>query len=270
MENTSSEIHGDVRESSEVRLAAIYSVFDGVELLIGSMRSIKDGVDLFIIHYQDISNHGELYSPLAHLPVDEMDKEFKILWLKYEPAFSGLLDERIKRGQGINAARAQGCTHFLMIDCDEYYQPLEFVDAKKRFLESGADGSVLRLVTYFGDATLRQENPDNYYVPFIHKMNGDTTNNVVNYPFYVDPTRRINVKNVVLIESIFMHHYSWVRHDIELKARNSSAKKNIEKAGLLRDYYSAKEGSVVNGGNLLIKVPDYFGINDMIATFESV
>lgn len=269
MENSSSEIHGDIRKSPEVKLAAVYNVFDGVELLIGSMRSIKSSVDLFIIVYQDVSNFGEQYNPLAHLPVDEMDTEFKIMWIKYEPASMGMVDEKLKRGFGINAAREHGCTHFILMDCDEYYLPGHFECAKRFFLNSGKDGSVISLYTYFGNAELRQEHKDKYFVPFIHKLHSNTVNGVNGYPYYVDPTRSVNTGSVELIP-IEMQHYSWVRHDIELKARNSSAKRNIEKAGLLKEYYTAKEGSIVNGGNKLIKVPDYFGINEMIATFDSV
>ena len=50
-----------------MKLAAIYNVWDGVELLRGSMESVKDGVDLFIIVYQNVSNIGEVFHPLALL-----------------------------------------------------------------------------------------------------------------------------------------------------------------------------------------------------------
>jgi len=269
MENSSPEVHGDIRKSPEVKLAAVYNVFDGVELLVGSMRSVKDSVDLFIIVYQDISNFGEQYNPLSHLPVEQMDEEFKIIWIKYEPAMMGMLDEKQKRNFGINAAREHGCTHFIAMDCDEYYLVGDFERGKKLFLESGCEGSVITLYSYFGEATLRQENRDSYYVPFIHKLDAHTVTGAPVYPYYVDPTRKINCASVKLL-LIDMHHYTWVRKDIELKARNSSAKRNIERAGLLKDYYTAKEGAVVNGGNRLIKVPDYFGITEMIDSFELI
>lgn len=269
MENSSPEVHGDIRKSPELKLAAIYNVWDGIELLIGSMRSVKDSVDLFIIVYQDISNFGEEFNPLVNLPIDQMDAEFKIIWIKYEPAGIGMSDERLKRGFGLNCAREHGCTHFIMMDCDEYYMPGDFQRAKDMFFALQLDGSVLELYTYFGEATLRQESRDSYFVPFIHELKKDTTNHVNQYPFFVDPTRRINAVNVKLLP-FTMHHYSWVRKDIERKARNSSAKQNIIRAGLLKDYYTAKEGAIVNGGNKLIKVPDYFGITEMIDKFEAV
>ncbi len=47
-----------------MKLAAIYNVWDGVELLKHSIASIKQDVDLIIIVYQDISNFGEEFNPL--------------------------------------------------------------------------------------------------------------------------------------------------------------------------------------------------------------
>lgn len=257
-----------------IKLAAIYNLWDSEELLIGSMRSIKEGVDLFIIVYQEISNFGEQYNPLDHLPVEEMDREFQIVWLKFDPlVIHGMQNEIRKRNTGINVARNLDCTHFILMDCDEYYMPGDFFKAKMMFLASGKEGSVLSLYTYFKNAELRQENVDSYFVPFIHKLNHYTTAGCPTYEFYVDPTRRVSIgrdDGVTPVVHLFaiMHHYSWVRRDIERKARNSSAKRNIEKSTLMADWETAQEGSIVNGGNKLIKVPDYFGINQMIATFE--
>lgn len=253
-----------------MKLASIISLFDGEELLVGSMRSVKDSVDLFIIVHQSISNHGELYDPLKNLP-DSMDDEFNIVWIPYEPNVDGMKDETRKRNIGINVARNHKCSHFLFMDVDEYYLPGEFQKAKQLYIESedtGHDGSVVGLYTYFKSPCLRQENPDNYYVPFIHELKPGTTTGLPNvYPYYVDPTRRIRCEMAKLIPGIFMQHYSWVRHDIQRKARNSSAKFRILQSNLLKEYETATDGSFVDGGKKLIRVPDYFGINEMLDTF---
>lgn len=245
-------------------LAAIYNVWDGEELLVGSMRSIKDCVDLFIIVWQDESNFGGIHNPMNNLSVEEMNSEFNIHWCKYLPRKVGRFDEVEKRNMGIEIAKGHGCTHFILMDCDEYYLPNDFRIGVDAFKKSHKDGSVVRLYTYFGDATLRQEMLDNYYVPFIHRLHHDTRAGKDTYPFYVDPTRRINTKDVIEIP-VIMQHYSWVRRNILRKAANSSARDNIAKSSLLREYSIAREGLKVNGGNLLIKVPDYFGINEMIS-----
>lgn len=245
-----------------MRLAAIYNVFDGVELLKGSMERVAPHVDVFIIVYQTTSNFGEKFFGLDKYNLDVFGVPvFKIKYIP--PSIGGAHNEAKKRQIGIDTALELKCTHFLHMDCDEYYQ--DFGRAKFEFERSGAGGSVCALFTYFKDPRFRCETLDNYYVPFIHKLEANTVTGVLDYPFYVDPTRRINELNVVLISAI-MHHFSYIRTDIQMKARNSSAKKNIERSTLLQDYELVNEhnaeGFFVAGLNQkLTIVENIFNIN---------
>lgn len=246
-----------------LKLAAIYNVWDGEELLKGSIDCIKNDVDLFIIVWQDVSNYGEKYDPFPEIL--DATEGLKVIYKKFTPEIGiGFTNEKKKRQEGIDIALREGCTHFIHMDCDEFYQ--DFNLAKQHFILSGADGSVCPILTYFKLPTLRFENPDNYFVPFIHKLRPETLAGVKEYPFYVDPTRKINVKNVVQLP-YFMHHFSYVRRDIERKCRNSSAKMNIEKSDLLKDYHSkVGVGSFIKDfRQKLIQVDDYFGINPTLS-----
>lgn len=217
-----------------MKTAAIYNIFDGCEILKHSIDSIKNDIDLFIIVYQTISNYGEYYDPLPEILKSTEGINFETI--SYYPRHdNGAINEREKRNLGIEVAKKLNCTHFISMDCDEIYE--NFSEAKKEFTDSGKDGSVCKMMTYFKRPEWRFENPDNYYVPFIHKLNHNTITGVKEYPFYVDPTRRINTSDVIEINTL-MHHFSWVRKDIGRKVRNSSAKVNIEKSQLLPDYYS--------------------------------
>jgi len=246
-----------------MKLAAIYNVFDGVELLRGSMNTLRYQVDLFIIVWQDVSNYNEFFNPMPFIDVSGYKE---VILHKYNPVIpgSGSSNERNKRNIGLELAKSHGCTHFMHVDVDEYYE--DIWKAKASFEKSGAKGSVCKLYTYFKTPTLRFETPDEYYVPFIHALNPDTIAgySITNYPFWVDPTRRVNEENVVLLEDVFMHHYSWVRKDISLKVRNSSARANFEKTTLLKDYYSESigEGSIVKDYHekKLITVDNIFNI----------
>jgi hypothetical protein len=145
------------------------------------------------------------------------------------------------------------------MDSDEYY--FDFAEAKDLYIKAGHDGSVVSLYTYFKLPTLRFEKPEGYFVPFIHKLNQDTISGVPEYPFYCDPTRRINCTDVIELP-IKMHHFSWVRKDIQMKIRNSSAKGNIENSQLLSDWDKAGTGSFIKDYNTsLIEVPNLFGIS---------
>jgi hypothetical protein len=240
-----------------VKLVAIYNVWDGVELLRGSMECLKDHVDFFIIVHQDVSNFGEKYDPLPEINLEGVN----YFLIKYTPErLGGANNERAKRNLGIEAAKTYGFTHFILMDTDEYYQ--DFGKAKELYIQSGASGSVCKLFTYFKEPTLRFETEDGYYVPFIHQLKPNTEAGRKEYPFYVDPTRRINEVNVAELPA-HMHHFSWVRKDIERKARNSSAKANLERGTMLQDYHNpeVKEGFYVRDyDKKLIRVPNQFNI----------
>lgn len=243
----------------QTKLATIYNVFDGVELLIPSMNSVKSRTDLFIIVWQRISNFGEDIG--FDLPDHIKGFPDNTIFVEYTPPnLSGAPNESAKRNIGIERAKTEGCTHFLLMDCDEFYRTFDY--AVDEYLQSGADGSVAKIITYFQKPTLRLKQFDNYYVPFIHRLNENTKTGAKTYPFYVDPTRRINTANVILITDS-MHHFSYVRKDINIKIRNSSARKNIMKSKLLDDYLNPKVGPgyfVQDFHQTLIEVEDYFNL----------
>lgn len=245
-----------------MKLAAIYNIWDGVELLEASLRSIINHVDRVIIVYQTRSNFGEDYNP--YFEIVKTCLQFpseKITLSLYEPVIgTGAYNEKAKRNRGIEIARSHTCTHFLHMDTDECYE--NFGMAKQQYIDSGAEGSVCKIFTYFKKPTWRFETEDGYYVPFIHKLNPNTFAGIKSYPFYVDPTRRINESNIVLLD-IHMHHFSWVRYDIERKARNSSAKDNLEKGTMLKDFYNPAIGPgfyVKDYDKKLIEVNNDFNI----------
>lgn len=222
-----------------MKLAAIYNVWDGVELLKGSIDCIKGHVDTIIIVHQHISNFGEMYDPLPEIDKifdSHLTRSHECLYSKYIPSdIGGALNEKQKRNRGLEIARSCGCTHFIHLDCDEYYK--NFAEAKQMYIQSGAAGSVCKLFTYFKEPEYRFAEPDNYFVPFIHRLNENTVAGVKYYPFYVDPTRKINEENVIELP-IFMHHFSYVRKNIDRKINNSSAKRNILKSTVMEDYNS--------------------------------
>jgi len=252
-----------------MKLAAIYNVWDGVELLPGSMRCLKGSVDLFIIVYQTVSNYGEHFNPLTHPAISEVREEFDNIEITiYNPpntkADFAAKNETAKRNKGINLARQHGCTHFILMDCDEYYE--NFSSLVKEYEKGGSAGSVCPIYTYFREPTLRFKELDNYYVPFIHRLDADTQTGFFPYPHYVDPTRRINCKEEVKILKKPMHHFSWVRHDINRKIQNSTARKNIVLSTLLEDYKRAEPGLMVSHYNnqKLIRVGDIFNLTDVM------
>lgn len=251
-------------------LAAIYNVWDGEELLIASMKSIEAHIDLFVIVYQNVSNFGEPHCPLTpEIKEFFADNKKQVITYDYAPGIlGGIINEKAKRQIGIDIAMDWGATHFLHMDCDEFFE--DFGKSKKEYEDGGHSGSVCSIFTYFKKPTWRLENLDGYFVPFIHKLNKDTKCGMSSYSFYVDPTRGINDSDIVALTTP-MHHFSWVRHNIERKVRNSSAGQHGNKlSGLLNDYNSLNDNSdptgfVIKdmGGQRLIVVPDIFGLDSI-------
>ncbi len=253
-----------------MKLAAIYNVWDGVELLEKSMACLQDEVDLFIVVWQDVSNWGNHYNPMEEVNLSGRND---VVLVKFSPSIRAFEQgqaaslEKNKRNLGIQIAIEHNCTHFLHLDCDEFYD--DFSAAKQEYIESGCDGSVARMYTYFKKPIWRLKDFDNYYVPFIHKLTKNTQAGVGKYPYYCDPTRRINTHDVILIDEP-MHHMSWIRKDIERKADNSTAKHNIQKSKLLKDHNDPNTGpgtKLVDYQNQeIIEVSDLFGLSSL---FES-
>lgn len=210
-----------------MKLVAVYNVFDGIELLEGSIRQIYPECFKVLIAYQVESNFGERDDHVEHLLHQIALKYDKIRLCTYEPdlTLSGGENERNKKIIGMAAARELGATHFLLIDCDEYYRTEQFKWAKALVTENGYDSSACRLYTYFKHPTYQLFPLENYYVPFIHAIDTTLT---AEYPVYADPTRTTSGKYFYEFKQheLMMHHFSWLRYDIGKKLRNSSASVN--------------------------------------------
>lgn len=250
-----------------MRLAAIYNVWDGSELLAGSIKCIHKHIDVLIIVYQDVSNFDEVFDPMPDIKKAIEDVKCQVILEKYIPTtFSGAPNETAKRNLGLTLARRESCTHFLHLDCDEYYEDFGYA----KFLywcQANEHGSVCSLYTYFKKPTLRFENKDGYFVPFIHPLHPNTIAGAPDYPHYVDPTRRINCNSSVILD-VTMHHFSWVRKDIDRKIRNSSARKNLMKGHMRKDYMTTfvRHGYHVRDyAQKLVEVPDIFNITPNVS-----
>ena len=253
-----------------MKLAAIYNVFDGEELLEGSIRQIREHVDEVIAIYQVISNHGEKYDGgiteilrLKKLGLIDHYHGFIPDCKKINPTRS----ETNKRNYGLDKARELDCTHYILMDCDEYYDSEQF--SLGVYMSKVYSAMYVPLKTYFGDPKHIIEPEEKYCVPFIHNLYHNTKVGNYNYGgVYCDPTRKDNSDNVPYnlgLDGVYMHHYSWVRKDLERKINNSSANINLKKYKneLIKACKNPYDGMEVPfyKGHKLKKVSDDFGIN---------
>ena len=210
-----------------MKLAAIYNVWDSEELLQGSINQIIDHVDHVIIVWQRISNFGE-FNPDVEKVINSLQGS-KIQLIGYEPnpKQGGTRNETNKRNIGLARARELGCSHFIFMDCDEYYDTQQFKAGKDFVINNNLHTSACKLYTYYKEPIYRLTPLEGYYVPFI--CSTDCLDAGSGFSVAVDPTRGVGRKgNYKLIPDniCMMHHYSYVRKNIERKFKNSSASVN--------------------------------------------
>lgn len=227
----------------DIKLCAIFCVWSDWDLLYHSTENIRPLVDGIIIVASEKSNYGEV-SPIPFWGRDYV--------VQREPQFSHPMNsETDKRNYGLQIAREQGYTHFLMLDSDELYEHEPFLKEKQRFIDNpNLNGLVCASQVYFKSPTLTI-GLDTTRVPFIHKLTHNLKHEFNKaYPFAwdekrqirIDPTRSLNINEGVEWSDIVMSHYSWVRKDYAKKIRNSTARHNIEKSTILEDLENAKPG----------------------------
>lgn len=240
------------------RLAAIFNAFgDCACLMPYAIEAMRPLVDDIIVVWSSVSNRGMSL---------EYELPKKCTLIRCEPKSRDAHQNEInKRQVGLQAARSMEFTHFIMADLDEFYTPEEFNQEKERIYSQNLAGSVCRVKTYFKAPTLTI-GYDHTLVPFIHKITPQLAYKLKfsRYPFavdknhvaWIDPTRRLNITKGVVMSDITMHHYSYVRKNMELKIQNSSA--NLRKSApiIYEDLKNAKPGYLCKSYNRILEQCD--------------
>lgn len=252
------------------KLAACYTIFNGLELLNGSIKQIENEVDLILIAWQSISNKGHKSEEIKEF-IKQYKGNKKIKLIEFSPRLelNTKQNELNKHNQILNCARDYGCSHFLMLACDHYYKPKEFRKAKKLIKENSFDLTLSNMFTYYKRPDWRINPPESYLMPFICKIERKTRFVFdSSYPFEVDPSLKLHpYKNdYVFKESeLMLHHFSMIRQDIENKFNNAAAsiRWNPSKINnFIKEYNGAKLGDEISyfKGRKLIKVKNFFDI----------
>lgn len=219
-----------------MKLGASYNIFDGQELLKDSILSILFNVDYISVVYQTVSNHGnpcsrDLVKTLTWLKDEKLVNDL----ILYEPNLSKPphFNEVAKRNIGLEYSKKAGCTHHISMDTDEFYDNLEFLEAKDE-IEKGYDSSACRLLTYYKNNYTILDPIEDYYVSFIFRIREGLYYDIQPFPVLVDPTRRQKPGSFIAFDEdeLIMHHFSYVRHDIKQKLMNSTARQNLPEGAI--------------------------------------
>ncbi len=254
------------------KLGVVYNVFDGEELLPYSIKQIRSEVDFIVVVYQSVSNFRYLNPKLLPTLRELKEKGMVDMLYEYTPNFDYLEDknalnelqdkiekesgfklskkeitacdgsrnETEKRNIGLKICRANGCSFFITIDCDELYITEQFRKAKEDFLAGGYDTSFCKMLTFYKLPTMQLDPPEEYYVPLFYKIKDDTEFRYYKvYPVMCDPTRRVQSGHPRIFnrDEIQMYHYSYVRNNLSSKLNNSSIQESKEEKKQILDHF---------------------------------
>lgn len=254
-----------------MKLGAIYTVFNGIELLEGSIRQIIDHTDIIVIVYQELSNRGMKDGNVREKCLTVI-KNIGSDKIHLHPFFPNLgidtkTNELNKHNAGLKFLKDRECTHFFLSATDHYYRTKEFAAAKERCKWYGHDVTLTSMFTYYKQPTWQITPIEDYFMPFICKLHRSTEYVKKRWPLLVDPSVRINTDRDMYLfgpNEIMMHHYSMIRHDIANKFNNAAASSRWgEKAKVyLEEFQNADLDSKLEyfGGRGLQVVPNYFSI----------
>jgi hypothetical protein len=222
-----------------LKLGVSYNLFDGEELLEASILSIRDAVDYINVVYQNTSYYGQKANSKLEEQLLELKEKGLIdeIYL-YDKNFSlkdKTIYEKAKRDIGLNLAREAGCTHFLNMDVDEFYDKDEIIKAKEFILKNNIKMTAVPIYEYLKSPEFRfvdsysftnGHDKYSYYVPFIIKIDKKSSYKKSKFfPCLVDPTRTLNNSGKFYLfskQDVIMHHMSTIRTDIDKKYNNSN------------------------------------------------
>lgn len=220
-----------------MKLGVAYNIFNGEELLIKSLERMREHADFIVLTVQFVSNVGNenpnLFEVLDSIPDELYDDSYE-----FNPKFNihPQQNELNKRNKGLEICRINNCTHFMSIDCDEFYNMSQFSHAKKFIEAADIDGSFCELRNYFKESKYQMDEQVTY-VPFIYKISQFSRHVMgTNTPVPIDPTRGIQgidnrgLSKTFRPDELVMHHMSYVRssEDMLSKLTNSPNKQMFE------------------------------------------
>jgi|SRR5690554_1064145 len=216
--NLTSTTNTKLQRDKIMKLGVAYNIFNGDELLEDSLKRIRKHADYIILTYQKVSNIGNLANESLSINIKDLGKELydEIVEFIPNPNKPPKENETNKRQLGLCYAKKNKCTHFLSIDCDEFYDDNQFSNAKTNISKNNWGATACELRNYFHSSKYQMKEKKRY-VPFIAEINFWSKFKLFKkLPVNVDPSRVCYNRRFHLFneEELIMHHMSYVRKDI--------------------------------------------------------
>lgn len=253
-----------------MKLAAVYTVWNGIELLQKSIDQIQNDVEAIYLIWQRFSNRGEDHPEILE-KLAEIEAKAPIRLVEFTPNFqvNTKQNELHKHNLGLTRVRRDGFTHFVLMACDHYYEPKQFRKAKRLIESEDYQVTFSKMFTYYKRPEWRIDPIENYVMPFIMKICPVSVFKMQpKYAQVCDPSVKIWPSYPWYLfdeDELMMHHYSMIRKDIENKFNNAAAsiRWTPEKIqGFKDEYNSAKVGDSIKyfKNRKIISVKNLFDI----------
>lgn len=254
------------------KIGISYNVFDGIELLKPSILQLRHLVDYINIVYQ---THSYYNNPAPDYQLDVLNDLIKenlideLILYKNDFSLTPHQQEVKKRNIGLSYTKSQDCTHFINMDCDEFYKSSE---VEKLFNSPLMDKNVstfCKIQEYVKEPICKRKILANYLVPFITKINNFSEIVLIRNSNH-DPTRLVTNNNQETIFKnidLIMHHFTQVRvNDNSLlnKINNSSSKGFFGNINIEQFKKNIDKDIELN----YIKCKDQFQINKYLDEFK--
>lgn len=250
-----------------MKLGIAYTVFNGTEMLQANVESVSQFADELIVCWQKTSNRGHEmdYADWENI-ISAVDTVDDLIEFTPTTGENTKQNERNKHQLMIDTLAEKGCTHFLLLACDEFYTPEDF--RKGIEIAQTCDVTYSGMFTYYKHPTWQLDPPEDYYKPFICKIYPETKLTPFdNYPVKVDPSVRVFPARSFKELPFKMHHYSMIRQDIKSKFANAASSVNWSEEQVKRfiaeyENYDLDENPGIEyfRGRKIKVVPNYFGL----------
>lgn len=229
------------RHINGFKLGISFNLWKGEEFIPYCLNQIKPFAGYVVIIYQQKSNYGQERDDISNKLDKWVNQGLIDEWVNYDPDFDcepqyyGIHNELRKRNIALEKCKEAGCTHISDLDADEIYYFDDFDMVLDEIVFGNYDAGFCKMKTYYKYPDCQLEEIENYYVPFIYKINKDSKFEPIEndmFPVLTDGKRRIKHKNPLILDTdeLVMHHYSYVRKDDQEmidKFKNASSRLNF-------------------------------------------
>ena len=251
-----------------MKLGVGYIALTGMEFLEPSLRNIRPFADYIVLVWSHTSHAGdEAPEYMEDLLNDLVQKKLiDKLHLHDAPPVDhcACMQDlcRTKREVARKLCMEQGCSHFLVRDCDEFTDPIQF----KQQLDDKAfnlNVSVCPLYEYWGSPLIRSKALSGLWVPSIQKIEFPIQKTMA-FPKKVDKGRCASGWKTCMLfgeEELVMHHFTACRYDERELDRKYHGHGHLNRNWKDAKGYKAFINGLVEQEET-IRVPDIFGIMD--------